>query len=73
MSNSTNLQDDFLTQINEFFDSKNTLALLHLNRIRKNKVFDDINAFFNVSLEERKLESPDYQRYVNLGYMEYLG
>lgn len=73
MANSANLQDDFLTQINEFFDSKNTLALLHLNRIRKNKVFDDINAFFNVSLEERKLESPDYQRYVNLGYMDYLG
>ena len=73
MSNSTNLQDDFLTQINTFFESKDTLALLHLNRIRKGKGFYDVNSCFNVSLEERKSQSPDYQRYIDLGYMEYLG
>jgi|GEM_PF-2777293 hypothetical protein len=73
MSNSTNLQDDFLTQINTFFETKDTLALLHLNRIRKGKGFYDVNSCFNVSLEERKSQSPDYQRYIDLGYMEYLG
>ncbi len=73
MSNLANLQDDFLTQINTFFESKDTLALLHLNRIRKGKGFYDVNSCFNVSLEERKSQSPDYQRYIDLGYMEYLG
>ena len=73
MANSANLQDDFLTQINTFFESKDTLALLHLNRIRKGKGFYDVNSCFNVSLEERKSQSPDYQRYIDLGYMEYLG
>ena len=69
----TNIQDDFLKQINKFFDSKDTLALLHLNKIRKNKIFNDANSCFNVSLEERKSELPDYQRYIDCGYMEYLG
>lgn len=68
-----NILDDFSQQINDFFVNKNTLALIHLNRIRKNRIFDDTNSCFNVSLEEKRAILPDFQRYVSLDYMEYMG